>query len=108
MTMFLGSTPQARERLILLSMIALGAGILLADIILPLGFVIWILYLIPLLMSVWLPNRFAPFITAWLITISVLLGSLFSLSARSAPSDLPNRAVFVLVIAVVTLLVWEI
>ncbi len=108
MVVDLGKTPQEREHLILLSMICLGIGILSADVFLPLGFVIWILYLMPLLMSVWLTHRYAPFFTAWLITFSILLGSMISGAGRPDPSDLPNRAVFILMMAIVALLVWEI
>jgi signal transduction histidine kinase len=104
----LGKTPEEREHLIQLSMLCLGIGILAADIFLPLGFVIWILYLMPLLMSVWLTHRYAPFFTAWLITFCIFLGSLISGVGRSDPSDLPNRAVFILMMAIVALLVWEI
>jgi signal transduction histidine kinase len=107
-TVDLGKTPQEREHLILLSMICLGVGILSADVFIPLGFVIWILYLMPLLMSVWLSHRYAPFVTAWVITFCILLGSLISGAVRSDPSDLPNRAVFILMMAIVALLVWEI
>lgn len=104
----LGKTPEEQEHLILLAMICLGIGILSADVFLPLGFVIWILYLMPLLMSVWLTHRYAPFFTAWLITFCIFLGSLISGVGRSDPSDLPNRAVFILMMAIVALLVWEI
>jgi signal transduction histidine kinase len=107
-TVDLGSTPQEREHLILLSMLCLGVGILSADVFIPLGFVIWILYLMPLLMSVWLSHRYAPFFTAWMITFCILLGSLISGAVRHDPSDLPNRAVFILMMAIVALLVWEI
>jgi len=104
----LGKNPEERNQLIQLTMICLCAGIVTADVFLPLGFVIWILYLVPLLMSVWLTSRYAPFIIAWLITGAILMGSLISVTVRHTPSDLPDRAVFILMIAVVTLLVWEI
>jgi signal transduction histidine kinase len=107
-TIDLGSTPQEREQMILLSMYCLGVGILAADVFLPLGFVIWILYLMPLLMSVWLSHRYAPFFTAWLITFCIFLGSMISGVGRPSPSDLPNRAVFILMMVIVALLVWEI
>jgi signal transduction histidine kinase len=107
-TVNLGNTPRERDHLILFSMICLGIGILSADVFIPLGFVIWILYLMPLLMSVWLSYRYAPFFTAWLITFCILLGSLISGAGLSDPSDLPNRAVFILMMAIVALLVWEI
>lgn len=104
----LGKTEQERERFILLCMAGLGFGILSADIFIPLGFVIWILYLMPLLMSVWLSHRYAPFFTAWAITFCLFLGSLISDAGRSDSSDLPNRAIFILMMAIVALLVWEI
>ena len=107
-TVDLGKTPEEREHLIIVSMICLGVGILSADVFIPLGFVIWILYLMPLLMSVWLSHRYAPFFTAWVITFCILLGSLISGAVHSNPSDLPNRAVFILMMAIVALLVWEI
>jgi signal transduction histidine kinase len=104
----LGKTPEERERLIQLAMICMSVGILTADVFMPLGFVTWILYLMPLLMSVWLTYRYAPFVTAWLITGAILGGSLISSGIRHDPSDLPNRAIFILMIAIVALLVWEI
>lgn len=104
----LGKTTEEKERLIQLAMICLSVGILTADVFLPLGFVIWILYLVPLLISVWLSYRYAPFVTAWLITGAILGGSLISAIVRKDPYDLPNRAIFILMIAIVALLVWEI
>ncbi len=107
-TVDLGKTPEEQERLILFSMICLGIGILSADVFIPLGFVIWILYLMPLLMSVWLSYRYAPFYTAWMITFCIFLGSQISGAGQSDPSDLPNRAIFILMMVIVALLVWEI
>jgi signal transduction histidine kinase len=107
-TIDLGKSEEERERLIQLCMLCLGVGILATDVFIPLGFVIWILYLMPLLMTVWLSNRYAPFVTAWLITFAILAGSIISGDVRSDPGDLPYRAVFILMMAVVALLVWEI
>ena len=107
-TVDLGKTPEEQEHLILFSMICLGIGILSADVFIPLGFVIWILYLMPLLMSVWLSYRYAPFFTAWLITFCIFLRKPHLRCRTSDPSDLPNRAVFILMMAIVALLVWEI
>ena len=104
----LGRTEKEREQFIIVCMFCLGIGILSADIFIPLGFVIWILYLMPLLMSVWISHRYAPFFTAWLITFSIFLGGTISGAERADPSDLPNRAVFILMMAIVALLVWEI
>ena len=50
----LGKTLKERERLIHLVMICMSAGILTADVFLPLGFVIRLLHLMPFLISVWL------------------------------------------------------
>jgi len=102
----LGRTPKEKDRLMILAMIGLCFGILAADVLIPVGFVIWGLYLIPLLMSIWLTYRYSPFFTAWLISGALLAGSL--ISARTNLSDLLNRAVFILMIAVVTLLIWEV
>ena len=60
----LGATTREQDHSILLAIFCLTFGILSADLLIPLGFVIWILYLVPLLMSVWLSYRFSPFIVA--------------------------------------------
>lgn len=103
-----GKNLKERNNLIQLAMIFLCLGIVIADVFLPLGFVLWILYLVPLLLSVWLTGRYAPFIIAWLITGAILMSGLISFTLRQDPSDLPDRAVFILMIAIVALLVYEI
>lgn len=103
-----GKNLKERDTLLQLAMIFLCLGIIIVDVFLPLGFVLWILYLVPLLLSVWLTSRYAPFITAWLITGAILASSLISVTLRQDPSDLPDRAVFILMIAIVSLLVYEI
>jgi signal transduction histidine kinase len=102
----LGKTQQEKDRLMVLAMLCLCVGILATDVFVPLGFIIWGLYLIPLLMSIWLTNRYSPFFTAWLISGALLVGSM--ITARSNQSDILNRAVFILMMAVVALLIWEI
>jgi signal transduction histidine kinase len=104
----MGKTTEERDRLILLSILCLCVGILSADVLMPLGFVIWILYLVPLLMSVWLTNRYSPFFVAWALTIAILLGSMISGASQARPEDLPNRAIFILMLAIISLLAWEI
>ena len=104
----LGKNPEKRNQLILLTVIFLCAGIVIVNFFLPLGFVIWILYLMPLLMSVWLTGRYISFIIIWLITGIILLGNMIFVSLRKESSDLSNLAVFILMIAIVALLVWEI
>jgi len=104
----LGTTPREQQQSVLAAILCLTIGILAADILIPLGFVIWILYLVPLLMSVWLPHRYSPFLIAWLLSGSLLAGSLASGSVQENVSDLSNRAVFILMIAIVALLAFEI
>lgn len=104
----MGKTIAEKDQLILLSILCLCVGILSADVLMPLGFAIWILYLVPLLMSVWLTHRFAPFFIAWVLVIAILLGGMISGAAQLNPSDLPNRAIFILMLAIISLLVWEI
>ncbi|MCK9579005.1 MAG: HAMP domain-containing histidine kinase [Methanoregula sp.] len=104
----LGTTPKEQEQSILVAIVCLTIGIFAADILLPLGFVIWILYLVPLLMSVWLPHRYAPFLMACVLSGALPLGGLITGSEQGRVSDLPYRAVFILMIAVISLLAWEI
>ncbi len=104
----LGNNRNEKDRLILLTMICLVAGILTADVFLPLGFVIWILYLMPLLMSVYLSYRYAPFLTAWVISGAILLGGIMAQASHLNVSDMSNRAVFILMEVIIALLVWEI
>ena len=101
-------TPEERNRAILVAMICFGIVIFIADVFFSLGFVIWILYFVLLLMSVWLNTRSAPFITAWLITLAILTGSIVSGAIRQVPTDLPGRVVFIMMLAIASLLVWEI
>jgi hypothetical protein len=55
-----GKNLKERDTLIQLAIIFLCLGIIIIDVFLPLGFVLWILYLVPLLLSVWLTGRYAP------------------------------------------------
>ena len=104
----LGKNPEKRNQLILLTILFLCAGIVIANFFLPLGYVIWIFYLVPLLMSVWLTGRYIQFIIIWLITGLILLGNMIFVTLHKESSDLSNLAVFILMIAIVALLVWEI
>jgi signal transduction histidine kinase len=102
-----GKTQKEKDQLIILAMLCLSAGIFAADGIIQPGFVIWGLYLVPLLMSIWLTHRYSPFFTAVLISSALLLGG-FAGHAHLDPSEFLDRIVFVLVMAVVALLIWEI
>jgi signal transduction histidine kinase len=102
-----GKTEEEKDRLIILAMLCLCAGIFAADSIVRPGFVIWGLYLVPLLMSIWLARPSSPFFTALLISGALMLGG-FAGPARPGPSELVDRIVFVLIMAVVAFLIWEI
>ncbi|MCX6682279.1 MAG: HAMP domain-containing sensor histidine kinase [Methanoregula sp.] len=102
-----GKTQEEKDQLVILAMLCMSAGIFAADVIIQPGFVIWGLYLVPLLMSIWLAYRYSPFFTAMLISGALLLGG-FAGHARLDPSELLDRIVFVLIMAVVAILIWEI
>ncbi len=104
----LGSTPKEQERSVVIAIACLSLCIFAADIALPLGFVIWTLYLVPLLMSVWIGYRYAPFLMAGLLFIALILGHFVVDSLPRSATDLADRGIFILVIAIVALLVWEI
>lgn len=102
-----GKTEEEKDQLIILAMLCLCAGIFAADSIIRPGFVIWGLYLVPLLMSIWLARRSSPFFAAVLISGALLIGG-FAGQARPGLSELVDRIVFVLIMAVVAFLIWEI
>jgi signal transduction histidine kinase len=58
-------------------------------------------------MSIWLARPSSPFFTALLISGALMLGG-FAGPARPGPSELVDRIVFVLIMAVVAFLIWEI
>ena len=103
-----GKTVKEKDMLILLSMICLVVGILAADVLIPLGFVIWILYLVPLLMSVWLSYRYSPFFTTWVVSGAIVLGGIISNRIIVNTTDLLDRAIFIVNAAIVSVLLWEI
>ena len=103
-----GKTEKEKDVLILLAMICLIVGILATDVVIPLGFVIWILYLIPLLMSVWLSYRYSPFFTTWVISGAIVLGGVISNRIIVNSTDFLNRGIFIINAAIVSVLLWEI
>ena len=88
--LILGNTQKEQDQSVLITIICLTIGIFAADILIPMGFVIWILYLVPILMSVWISHRYAPFFAAWLISGALLLGSLISEAAHTTPQTSPT------------------
>lgn len=96
------------NRPVLIAMFCLSAGILAADLYTTLGYFIWIFYIVPLLMSVYLSYRYSPFLTALLISGALLLGGVMARTSQLDPIDITQRAVFTFIIVIVAILVWEI
>lgn len=70
--------------LIVLQTVALFA----LDVVTPLGVAVWVMYLLPLGLTVWLPQRRAPFLAAAGYTVLLLLGFFVS------PPGLPRSIAF--------------
>jgi signal transduction histidine kinase len=105
----LGKTKQEQEELILVIIFCISVAIFATDLFTPYGFMIWILYLIPVLMTVWLPYRTAPFATASLLMAAIFFaGFIANLQHPLSARDLPNRAIFIVMLAIVPFLTWEI
>ena len=105
----LGKTKQEQEELILVIIFCMSVAIFATDLFTPYGFIIWILYLIPVLMTVWLPYRTAPFATASLLMAAIFFaGFITNLRYSQTADDLPNRAIFIVMLAIVPFLAWEI
>ena len=83
------------------------AIIFVTDAVTPLSLVVWVLYLLPLFLTVWLRNRFAPVYVA----CAVVLLSLIAIFP--GPADVPlvnalvNRLFFSVVIAVISYLILD-
>lgn len=105
----LGKTPKEQQELILVTIFCMSAAIFATDLFTPYGFMIWILYLIPVLMTVWLSYRTAPFVTASLLMVAIFFGGFITnLRYSQTADDLPNRAIFIVMLAIVPFLTWEI
>ena len=81
------------------------AFIFIIDVLTPLGVMIWILYLIPLLMTVYLSWKYAPLVMTGVFIILMAV-SLF-LSPRDIPVEyaLLNRAFFSLILIIASLFI---
>jgi PAS domain S-box-containing protein len=107
-----GSTPGAVGQItvnfrVLTYIIALTALIFYADVITPLGLSVWILYFIPLILSLYLTWRYAPFFTAGIFLI--FLGISFFLSPRDIPLLFAfiDRVFFALVLLITAVFIWN-
>ncbi len=92
---------------ILTYIIALTALIFAIDVITPLGLMVWILYFIPLSLTLYLTWRYSPFVAAGIFII--LIGTSFLLSPRDIPLlfALIDRLFFCLVLMITALFIWN-
>ena len=87
--------------------IALTAIIFYADAITPLGLTVWILYFIPLILTIYLTWKYASFFTAGIFII--LLGTSFFLSPRdiSLLFAFSNRVFFSVILLIMAVFIWN-
>ena len=92
---------------VLVYFIALTAIIFYVDAITPLGLTVWILYFIPLILTLFLTWRYAPFFGAGIFII--LIGTTFFLSPRDIPLlfAFVDRVFFSLVILMTAVFIWN-
>lgn len=67
-------------------------GLLVLDIATPIGIAVWIMYLIPLGLTSWLPHRQAPFIAAAVFSLFLVTGYLLSPPGMPTSMALLNHA----------------
>ncbi len=92
---------------VLTYIIALTALIFAFDVITPLGLMVWILYFIPLILTLYLTWRYSPFFAATIFI--VLIGTSFLLSPRDIPLLFAfiDRLFFCLVLMITALFIWN-
>ncbi len=92
---------------VLAYIIALTALIFYVDAITPLGLTVWILYFIPLILTLYLSWRYAPFFAAG--TFLILLGITFFLSPHDTPLLFAfiNRVFFLVVLLITAVFIWN-
>lgn len=86
------------RRLAAASLITLLLLIFIVDLMVPWGYAVPILYLLPLILTLWLPSAVTPFALAVLCTAFLMVGSLHSPPGGDLASGLFNRASGVLTI----------
>ena len=70
---------------------SLGTGVFIADLALPLGVVVWALYLVLLLLCLWVRQRHLPLLLAAGFTILLMLGFLYAPEGIDPEVSLTNR-----------------
>jgi PAS domain S-box-containing protein len=87
-----------RKNAVPLAAVVLTAGIFALDLQTPLGIADGILYLLPLLLTVWMPQRHSPFHLATVFTALILLGALLSPPGATLKTWGTNRAMSIVAV----------
>jgi putative methionine-R-sulfoxide reductase with GAF domain len=82
-------------------------GLLILDIATPLGIAVWVMYLIPLGLTTWLPQRQAPFIAASIFSLFLLSGFVFSPPGIGTSITLLNHGFAILTLWVTAFLIYK-
>src|SRR5215203_4728643 len=72
--------------------VALMAGVFLVEILMPLGFTPWLLFVIPLGLTYWAPYLYTPVVTVTACTALVVIGYFLSPGGVHSPVAVTNRA----------------
>ncbi len=83
-------TPRIGELGLFTVMAALGAGTFLLDCVTPRGVPVWVLYVLPLILTSWAPHRWSSRIVAGICTALTFLGYVMSSDMPGVPTWLPQ------------------
>jgi PAS domain S-box-containing protein len=81
--------------------------IFIFDIVTPLSLVVWTLYLLPLFLTVYARQRFAPVYVAFAVILLSIIGIFLSYPDVPITNALVNRVFFSMVIAVIASFIWN-
>jgi hypothetical protein len=98
-------TPDGRA--LYAGIMALMAGVFLVEILMPLGFTPWLLFVIPLGLTYWAPYLYAPLVIATACTVLVVLGYFLSPVGVYTPIAVTNRAFGTLTLWVLAFLILQ-
>lgn len=97
--------PYSSSRMLPALIALLTAEILFADWLMPRGWAVWILYILPLLAAFWMPQRNASLCLAAVFTTLTVIGYFISAPGIAEPIAVFNRAVGIAVFWVTGLLI---
>ena len=88
----------AEDRVLILVIAALTAGVFVLDLLTPLGIAIWALYVLPLGLSRWFSFRQMTWVVAGTCTALIILGYFYSPPGASFDVAVINRSLGVVVV----------